>query len=87
MINLSELENEETYYKPLSIGKFYNNYQLLIINIIYWIRNNGDRNKTLSIKEFESLLPRYQIGLEPSLNGCDFISLIMFSYCISNITK
>ena len=39
------------------------------------------------IKEhFESLLKRYQIGLETPMRGSDFI-FIVFIYCIANVTE
>ena len=36
---------------------------------------------------FESFIHRYQSNLQESMKGSDFVSFIMFIYCIVNVIK
>ena len=50
--NLFEHEEEENYYKPVRVSKFWSN------NYIEY-ESNGDRNKTISVEEYLSKIRPY----------------------------
>ena len=52
--NIFELEGEENYYKPVRVSNFWSK------NYIKYERK-GDRNKTLSVKEYLNRIIKFKI--------------------------